>query len=395
MLRYWIWLTTRKGLGTRGASLVAGLFPNPEQAYLADAEVYTALGLRNFEPLLDKDLTETNEILQRCYSEGISLITFQDAAYPQQLRALSDPPMVLYYRGQLPDFSTLLLAVVGTRRATPYGQLQARKLGYALGRCGAVLVSGCARGIDITAMEAALSAGGTVVGIMGCGVDVPYPRENSALYRDIAYHGCLISEYPPGTTPRPEFFPVRNRLISGLSMGVVVVEAPARSGSLITAQRALDQGRDVFALPGNVDSDACAGNVSLLRDGAILVRDARDILEEYEQVFPDILQKCQDLELEQQENARLRVAQPVQRPEPLAQEPAGLILDSAVLAGLSDDESAVLEQLREMNREIDDIVDETQLPSGRALAALTLLEVKGLVRRLPGRRFGLTGSIEQ
>ena len=390
MQKFWLWLATRKGLRPRGAARAASCFPSVEALYYADAAAYEAAGLKNYQPLLEKDLWLPTEILRRCYDLGISLLTWQDPAYPQLLRSLEDPPVVLYYRGLLPDFSGLSIAVVGTRGASAYGLAQARHLGYGLGRCGCTLVSGGAKGIDTAALEGALTGGGPVVCVLGGGVDVVYPASNRSLFQDVAQRGCLLSEYPPGTRPKPEHFPVRNRIISGLCQGVVVVEAPEKSGALITANWALDQGRDVFALPGNLGVANFGGNLRILREGAILVRDVRDILQEYQGVYPELFQKS--TAVAEQPPQRAAEAPPPETPAPTetpAAEAAEVRIDQALLENMSLDEQSICLLLREGIRQIDNIVDEAQIPAGRALAALTLLEVKGVVRRLPGRRFAL------
>lgn len=396
MQRFWLWLATRKGLGPRGAYLAASRFASVEALYYADAAVYEAAGLKHFEPLLDKDLWLAKEILRRCYDLGISILTWQDAAYPKLLRALEDPPVALYYRGQLPDFHSLSIALVGTRGASPYGMAQARRLGYGLSRCGCTLVSGGAKGIDTAALEGALTGGGPVVCVLGGGVDVVYPASNRSLFRDIAQRGCLISEYPPGTHPKAEHFPVRNRIISGLCQGIVVVEAPEKSGALITAHWALDQGRDVFALPGNLGVANFGGNLRLLREGAILVRDVGDILQEYQGVYPALYQNC--AAVLQQQRPLPPEAPPAAGPPPenaapsaeaAAPENLAPQIDQAVFSAMTCDEQAICRLLQTGTKQIDNIVDEAQIPAGRALAALTLLEVKGIVRRLPARRFAL------
>ena len=390
MQKFWLWLATRKGLSPRGAARAASCFPSVEALYYADAAAYEAAGLKNYQPLLEKDLWLPTEILRRCYDLGISLLTWQDAAYPQLLRSLEDPPVVLYYRGLLPDFSGLSIAVVGTRGASAYGLAQARHLGYGLGRCGCTLVSGGAKGIDTAALEGALTGGGPVVCVLGGGVDVVYPASNRSLFQDVVQRGCLLSEYPPGTRPKPEHFPVRNRIISGLCQGVVVVEAPEKSGALITANWALDQGRDVFALPGNLGVANFGGNLRILREGAILVRDVRDILQEYQGVYPELFQKS--TAVAEQPPQRAAEAPLPETPAPTetpAAEAAEVRIDQALLENMSLDEQSICLLLREGIREIDNIVEEGQVPAGRALAALTLLEVKGVVRRLPGRRFAL------
>lgn len=400
MLKYWLWLTTRKGLGIRSANLVARHFPSPEAAYHADPEAYAAIdGLRNYRPLLDKDLSLPEQILRTCYDKGISLVTMQDAAYPQRLLALEDPPPVLYYKGIIPDLSGPVIGVVGTRRASLYGLKQARRMGYGLSRCGGVVVSGGAKGVDTEALRGALTGGSPAVAVLGCGVDVAYPAENKSLFRDLEQHGCLISEYPPGTQPRGEYFPVRNRIISGMSLGVLVVEAPEKSGALITAERALDQGRDVFALPANVGQPTGNGNLQLLRDGAILVRDPWEVLQEYEAQFPGIVE---NRDYSGWEKGALQEKKPTE-PQPISPVPqpsAGKKgIDKAEsrnyidakkrMDGLRPDEQQLIALLESGPVHIDALSEQMQQPPGGVLALLTMLEVKGMIQRLPGRMFSL------
>lgn len=396
MLQYWLWLLTRRGLGRRGAALVARHFPSPEAAYYADPQSFAAIeGLRDPAPLLDKDLKEPERILRVCYEKGISILTIQDAAYPERLRSLEDPPVALFCLGTLPDLNGPAVAVVGTRRASPYGMLHARRMGYVLSRCGCMVVSGLAKGIDASAMLGALTGGAPVIGVLGCGVDVVYPAENRSLYQDIVSHGCLLSEYPPGTIPKPEHFPVRNRIISGLSLGVLVVEAPERSGAMITAARALDQGRDVFAVPANVDVPSCSGNLKLLKDGAIMARDAWDVLQEYAPLYPDTLVRrdCGDLRPEALSGLS-------QTPEPSApkkkdvdsSEPKAYIDLKDCEETLSQDEQVLVSLLREGPMHIDTLVERSQMAPGRVLASMTLLEVKGIVRRQAAKWFSLAAA---
>ena len=203
-------------------------------------ETYRGIeGLKNAEPLEDKDLTEPRRILSECHRKSIHILTWQDAAYPARLRSIDDPPLLLYYQGTLPDIDAEpVIAMVGTRHASLYGLQQGKMLGYQMGRLGAIVASGGADGVDTVCLTGALTAGGPVIAVLGCGVDVAYPAKNRGLFEDIRYHGCLISEFPPGTPPYPDNFPVRNRILSGISVGVVVVEAPEKSGALITASRA-------------------------------------------------------------------------------------------------------------------------------------------------------------
>jgi len=396
MLKYWLWLTTRKGLGSRSACLVARHFGSPEQAYLADQKEYARIeGLRNAEPLLDKDLSWPEKILRRCYETGISILTIQDAAYPQRLRVTEDPPVVLYYRGSLAGLSGPAIGVVGTRKASAYGLSQARRMGYGLARCGCAVISGGARGVDTEALKGALTGGGPAVAVLGCGVDVVYPKENRNLFRDVEQNGCLLSEYPPGTEPYSHHFPVRNRIISALSLGILVAEAPEKSGALITADRALEQGRDVFVLPANVDVDSCSGNLKLLRDGAIPVRDAWDILQEYEAQYPQILSR-QPLGSKETGDAT-PIPEPEKQPEKAPE--TKKVIDKPKnkayidlkdrMDTLSRDEQCLVQLLQDGPMHIDVIVDRTQLGAGRALASLTLLEVKGFVQRPSARMYEL------
>ena len=396
MLKYWIWLATRRGLGGRGIYLVARHFPSPEQAFYAGTEEYEQIeDLKTFQPLLDKDLGQAERILRKCYENGISILTLQDASYPGRLLTIDDPPVVLYYKGTLPNLNTPSVAIVGTRRASAYGMTQARRMGYGLARCGCAVISGGARGIDTEALKGALTGGGPAVAVLGCGVDVIYPKENRNLFRDVERNGCLVSEYPPGTEPYAGNFPVRNRIISALSLGVLVAEAPEKSGALITAHRALDQGRDVFVLPANVDVESCGGNLKLLRDGAIPVRDAWDILQEYAAQYPDILS--------QQDLGRQEPGDPTPEPPPApvrSQKPERKkVIDkpknkayidvNEIMDTLSPDEQALTRVLTDGPAHIDDIVERTGLGAGQALASLTLLEVRGIVRRPSPRMYEL------
>ncbi len=397
MLKYWIWLTTRRGLGKRGAALVAEHFLSPMAAYGARPEEYQEIsGLRDWTPLLDKDMTLPEKILRDCFEKDVRILTIQDAAYPSRLKSIVDPPAVLYYRGNLPDLNRPAVAVVGTRRASPYGMLHARRMGYSLSRCGCTVVSGLAKGIDTSAILGALTGGAPVIGVLGCGVDVVYPASNRSLYEDTIAHGCLFSEYPPGTRPLPEHFPVRNRIISGLSLGVLVVEAPEKSGALITANLALDQGRDVFAVPSNVDVPSCSGNLKLLRDGAIMARDAWDVLQEYVDLYPHALTRAVAADLRAKDLKGLSQTPPEPEEKPFSGKkdvdktgPRAYIDLNDQMDGLSADERVLVTLLQDGPMHIDAVIEAAQMAAGRVLASMTLLEVKGLVQRQSAKWFSL------
>ena len=383
-LKYWLWLTELPGLTNQTRLALLRHFPTPEDVYYADPEeVLLTEGITREQAKLleDKDCSGADRILADCQRLDLDLLTIQDAGYPNRLRNIYDPPCLLYVRGRLPAFDDeASIAVVGTRDCTPYGISSAEKLGYGLAAGGAVVVSGLARGVDSAALRGALRAGGTVTAVLGNGLDVVYPPENQYLYEDVAAAGALISEYPPGTPPEAKHFPVRNRIMSGLCLGTLVVEAPARSGALITAGTALEQGRDVFAVPGPIDAPASVGCNRLIRDGAGLVSDAWDILGEYEPRFPDKLRR---------EGARETPAvlgyQARQKTEPKPVPPSVSLSHNDY--SLTDDQICLLRALTEEPMLVDDLIELTDIPTRRVLSALTVLEIEHLVTQHSGKRY--------
>lgn len=283
-LKYFLWLTTRKGFQSGDANQIIAHFGTPEGAYFADETEYALMGLPEAKRkvLLDKNLSEAEKILADCDREDIHIMTIQDADYPERLSQIYDPPAVLYWKGKaLSVDDRLTVALVGTRKCSPYGEEVAGRLGLELARNGVTLVSGMAEGIDAAGLRGALQGGGSVISVLGGGLDVIYPYKNRWLYQDVMTTGTLISEYPPGTEHAGFHFPIRNRILTGLSMGVAVVEAPMQSGALISARHALEQNREVFAVPGPIGSAASLGCNRLIQRGeAKLILSAADILEE-------------------------------------------------------------------------------------------------------------------
>ena len=306
----------------------------------------------------------------------------QDAEYPGRLKNIYDPPCLLYVKGTMPLFDEeVAVAVVGTRKCTPYGIACAEKLSYGLASGGAVVVSGLAKGIDTAALRGALRAGGMAVGVVGNGLDVCYPRENRYLYEDVASAGVLLSEYPPGTEPAASHFPVRNRILSGLSLATLVVEAPERSGALITAETALEQGRDVFVVPGPIDAVNSVGCNRLLQQGAGVAIDAWDILREYQGRFPDKLrgEKARETPITLGYQARQKEeAKPVPPSFSLSKSDLTLTDDQIALLRLLSAEDAAL---------VDDLIEESGIPARRVLSALTMLEIDQLVTQHSGKRY--------
>ena len=382
-LKYWVWLAECRGVSNQARLALLRHFGSPEDVFYADTgEILLTEGItrEQAKALEDHKLNKADKILADCQRLGLRILTIQDAEYPGRLQNIYDPPCLLYVKGRLPAIDeTAAVAVVGTRDCTPYGVACAEKLGYGLASGGAVVVSGLAKGIDAAASRGALRAGGVTVGVVGNGLDVHYPYESRYLYEDIAAAGALLSEYPPGTEPAGNHFPARNRIISGLSLATLVVEAPERSGALITAETALEQGRDVFAVPGPIDAPASVGCNRLIRDGAGLVSDAWDILREYAGRFPEKLK--QDEAREQPAVLGYQARQKAE-PKPV---PPSLDLNKS---SLTDDQ---LNLLRAMSDEepalVDDLIEQTGIPTRRVLSALTLLEMEQLVTQHSGKRY--------
>ena len=409
MVSHWIWLAARKGLSWQDRQILLEQYTDAAQIYM-DQE-YLGLSDAARESLQDKDLTEARKILSDCDERGIQVLTWQDAAYPRQLRNIDDPPLVLYYIGRLPDLESLpAIGVVGTRKASAYGLSCAVRMGAQIAMGGGAVISGMALGIDGAAMEGALGRNGRVIGVLGGGVDIVYPAGNRKLYEQLVRQGCLISEYPPGCMPQKWTFPRRNRIISGLSCGVLVVEAPRSSGALITAQQALEQGRDVFAVPGNVNSVSSAGSNDLLKQGAAVVTTGWDILENYQYRFPDQICKvpgCDDPAMRLPDTGVSRqpadqnlgkVAQNPVVPENCRKENQKNdrnVIDNSQLPPYSDvnkpilkltpQAEKILQTLSKGDMPVDELIYRSGIPAAQVISTLTLLEIKGLIRRLPGK----------
>ncbi len=412
MLKYWLWFSERSGVSKMRRISLLRYFGSADAIYRAshvDFSDVPNITAAECTALCDKDLTKAEQILAQCYALGISILTWQDAQYPAKLRSVSDAPVVLYYKGRLPDFSLApCLALVGARKASAFGLLTAKRFGYQLGRAGAIVVSGLADGIDSMSMVGALSADAPVVGVLGCGADVVYPAKNRALYEDTIARGCILTEYPPHTPPIGYHFPVRNRILSGLCDGVVVVEAAARSGSLITAQYALEQGRDVFAVPGNAGSEACAGSNRLLREGALFAENGADVLEEYVARYPALrsIGKKPQFDLSPDDllqnaavdapNERLKVAAQVQKPKKTVdnEEKSNYIELKALMRTLPPSQCAIVEVLQGGAQSVDDIIDLVQLPAPEVMSALTMLEIRHLILKVGSSRYQLAENIK-
>ncbi len=384
-LKYWLWLAELRGLKNQTRLALLRHFGTPEDVFYADAgEILLTEGITREQAAILEDhrLDTADRILADCQRLDLRLLTIQDAEYPGRLKNIYDPPCLLYVKGRLPAFDEeVAVAVVGTRKATPYGISSAEKLGYGLAKGGALVVSGLAKGIDAAATRGALRSGGITVGVAANGLDVRYPYENRYLYEDVAAAGVLLSEYPPGTEPLKTNFPVRNRILSGLSVATLVVEAPERSGALITADTAVEQGRDVFAVPGPIDAPNSVGCNRLIHDGAVLTANAWDLLQEYEARFPDKLRREEARKEPEKLGYEAR-----QKEEPRPVPPSLRLSDLEV--SLTDDQIALLRALSDEEPiQVDDLIEQTGIPTRRVLSALTLLEIEQYVQQHSGKHY--------
>lgn len=394
MLLYWIWFAALRGISLFTKQQLLNVFHDPEELYMAEEKAFMELPAEVREALSNRDLTGAKEILSLCKQQGIRILTFGDGAYPENLRNIEDPPLLLYWRGELPDWQAQpLIGIVGTRKASPYGLQTASLLASQTAVCGAIVVSGLADGIDGAAMEGALSVEGSVVGVVAGGVDVVYPAKNRTLYRRTEENGCVISEYPPGTRPYAGNFLRRNRIISGISQGVLVVEAPERSGALNTAQHAFTQGRDVFTAPANLGVESSRGSNALLQEGAYAVFCGWDVVKHYAPLYPGAVANRPLPE----KRIQAKVAQTTVTPQSRKMETAAKnSIDNlkestySVInerpAGLSEQEAGILALLDQDPQLIDSILDASSLPYGTVQSILTRLTIKGLVTQHPDGR---------
>jgi DNA processing protein len=366
-IQAWVALYLVPGMGPVTCNKLVSHFGSPENVLSAGRAQLTAVCSLKKESLaalcgegrLQLEYAAREEI-DRAAEKNISIISSDDSLYPALLKNIHDPPVVLYVLGNPELLSSRSVGIVGSRAATHYGKDVAGQMASSLCRHGFAIASGMALGIDTAAHDGALAADGKTIAVLGCGLDVVYPPSNHELYKRIASAGVVVSEYPLGTEPDNFRFPARNRIISGLSLGVIVVEAANRSGSLITAGHALEQGREVFAVPGRIDSTKSAGTHTLLQQGAKLVHSINDIIEE----FPAS-------QFQQDNN----------------QEPDGKECEQVPVENLNQREAELFGFIEVYPRTFDDIVKESGFTAQHANELLLLLELKGMVKPLPGKSY--------
>lgn len=353
-VKYWVGFSLIPGIGPARFSLLESYFGSLEKAWYASANELRAAGLdsRSVGSILEKrSEISLDDEMGKVAKYNVGVLTWNDAGYPSRLKEIYDRPPVLYVRGSLVPEDTNALAVVGSRRASVYGRQVVEDMVTELARYRITIVSGLAKGIDAVAHQAALKAGGRTIAVFGCGLDMVYPSDHASIARRIMEQGALVSEFPLGTRPRADNFPRRNRIMSGISLGVLVVEAGESSGALITAHQAVEQNREVFAVPGNIFSPFSKGTNRLIQEGAKLVRNCTDILEEL-----NLSLVAQQLELKE-------------------------------FAQATDTESRLLSCLSHEASHIDEICRCCGLPISVVSGTLTMLELKGLARHLGGMNY--------
>lgn len=352
--RYWVGFNLVKGIGAARLRVLLDTFGSAEAAWNAPAGALMGCGLGSklVENLLKvRAEVSPDAVWERLQQQGIQVLTWEDEAYPRRLKEIDQPPPVLYLRGELLPEDEWAVGIVGTRRITPYGRQVTEEVAGLLARRGITIISGLARGVDAAAHRATLNAGGRTLAVLGSGVDRIYPPEHQRLAEDICRQGAILSDYPPGTAPESQNFPPRNRIISGLSLAIVIVEAGERSGALITASFAADQGRDVFAVPGSILAPQSAGTNRLIQNGARPLLDPKDVLEALDLT----------LSLERQEARRALPDDPL--------------------------EASLYNLLGREPQHVDELCNQSGLPVAQVSAALTLMELKGLVRQVGGMNY--------
>ncbi len=432
----WMWLSLKLGAASPAFSGLWGKFADIDKIFDADYDAYidAGIGEKYAEALTDKNTSYAREIISYCARYNVQTIAYDDEKYPKSLRSLKNPPILLYVAGKLPDLNrNLCISVVGTRKMSEYGMRYAYKISYEMASAGAVIVSGMALGIDGIAACGAISAGGKTIAVLGCGIDVVYPKEHATLEKIIMHNGAVITEYPPSTKPVGSQFPVRNRIISGLCQGTLVVDADTGSGAMITAKEAIIQGRDIYAVPGNIDGRNTSGTNSLIRDGAQAVLCGRDIIRNYTYIYRDTLnpaalskaEKNSDIDLRavrdmevsvryysvKEENTsletelsdmgkkraakRTKPSQGERRDEKASKTEENVNITKSEEAHVSDRSQEIINTLTDTQKRIFeeipldkpitvDGIMKLGFSMGEIMSSLTILEIKGLISSLPG-----------
>ena len=404
-LKYWIWLSSLD-ISAAAKAAAVNRYGDAEQAFFApygDFDNLERISPRDREELEKRDLSRVNDILEKCEMQGLHIITFRDADYPKRLKQIYYPPAVLYVKGRLPAVDdNAVIAVVGTRNASPYGIKMGRNIAFEIAKCGALVASGLTRGVDIAAAEGALLAGGTVIGVLG----TSHERDAGRLSRDVAAAGAIVSEYPPLSELRKYHFRERNRITAGFSVGVVAVEAPEGSGTRLFVDEANEQGKEIFAVPGNADSSNSVETNTMIKEGAKPVTCGWDVLEEYSEIYPVKPVKSElifsNLTAEEKKCAAPEKAYRSKEKPKAEHKPTKKEVDKPKdkeyidlkeqLNALNEDQLKIIAAVESSASHIDDIIEATGLTAARVLSQLTVLEIKGFIRREAGKRIALNIS---
>ncbi|MBQ6365459.1 MAG: DNA-protecting protein DprA [Oscillospiraceae bacterium] len=394
---YWLWLSSLPEVSLQAKSVLLEVFGSPKEAFYAPSGAYSkieGISKRDASLLEARDLTLARIIPERCEEEGITILTPEEEAYPVRLKQIYAPPAALYVKGHLPTLDKEVpVAVIGTRKASTYGLKMGRSMAYELSKCGAVIVSGLTMGIDAAAAEGALAAGGVCIGVLG----TPIEAAKSRLAISVCLKGALISEYAPGTPLLKPFFRARNRIASGISCGVVVVEAPEKSGTRLFVAEALEQGKEIFAVPGNADSETSAGTIRFLREGAQLVTRGWEVAEELDSAFSGVLDPtCHEKfpvydgspasadetkteTVKEIKKGRKENDSPKKRLD--KQESPCYIDITDAISTLSEIQQQIMLAILAGHSSAEEIIETTLYPAKDVLVQLTLLEIRGLIRR--------------
>lgn len=406
-LLYWIWLSEKVTPDTPIFSILYHTFGSAEKIYSATKnELKQALNLKpaQIEALCNKSMDSAEKILKKCRLNNIGILPYNDELFPSRLRTIKNPPVLLYYKGKLPMFDNeVCIGTVGTRNPSTYGCRIAYEVAFDLALSGAYVISGMAFGIDSVCHKAALDAGGKTIAVLGCGVDVVYPKENSELYSRIEKNGALISEYAPGFKATRYTFPQRNRIISGLSLGTLIIEAQIKSGAMITAKIAKEQNRDLFAIPGRLGEYNSVGPNALIQCGAQSVTSANDILSEYEFLYPEKIRIQQkqipkknpyansnniliSSYLKKQPAKEIKITQTIF--EETVEKTAEDIL--AQYPNLSEEQRKICLCLsKNIPKSLEEIAKNINISVSDIMSSLTILEIQGIVNAVPGGNFVL------
>lgn len=394
-IEYWLWLSTSAKLSPRAKAVLLKHYGGPEAMYEAPkGEITKLLGRRGegAEDLEKRDLSSALRTIDRCKMQNIEVISIDDPRYPVRLKNIYAPPHIIYVKGRLPKIDDEpAVAVIGTRNASPYGIKMGRKLGFEIAKCGGVVISGLTKGIDAAGAEGALVADGKCIGVLG----MPHELARGKMVDELAVRGALISEYPPGAGVHRQFFRARNRIAAGLSIGVVVVEAPYKSGTKLFVDEAVEQGKEIFAVPGNADSENCAGTNAMLKDGAKPVTEGWDVMSEFAKLYPDKIKRSTEripgtcVKPEQNEpviteKTHKDTKKVIDKPDTTE-----YIDLKKQLEGLSQSQLSIVSAMDRKAMQVDEIIERTGLSPAKVLADLTLLQLKGCVSQQSGKRFTL------